>query len=160
MNEEHSALKKHFFKLFRHMKWADNSVTNLMTEKNVRDGKAADLLSHIILAEETWFKRLTGEFYDNKFWKPLSLEACKQSLEESNVKFVNYISALPEEDFQKMISYVTSKGLDYVTSVEDILTHVALHGMYHRGQIILIMRNEVQEVVATDYVLYIREEEK
>jgi uncharacterized damage-inducible protein DinB len=72
---------------------------------------------------------------------------------------MKYIHSLPENDFQKNISYKNSKGIDYVTSVEDIFTHLAFHGTYHRGQIMLLMRNSGQDVVATDYAMYIREDE-
>lgn len=159
MSEQPSVLKSHFLKIFRHMKWADESALNLLAMKNIHEGRVYELLSHIIIAESTWFKRIRGEFYDNQFWNLLSHEEIKQLIEESNSRFVNYISMLDEKDFQKMISYRNSKGIDYVTSVEDILTHIALHGMYHRGQIMLLMRNQVNDVVVTDYAMYVREYE-
>jgi len=37
-----------------------------------------------------------------------------------------------------------------------ILTHLALHGMYHREQIMLLMRTLEKDVAATDYVLFLR----
>jgi len=156
MAEEHSALKNHFLKLFGHMRWADMNVLNLIEKEKVSNGKPVDLLSHVVLAEETWMKRITGQNYDTQVWKPLSVKECRILAEKTNAKFMEYITSLPEEDFWKNISYKTSKGVDYTTQVEDILTHVALHGMYHRGQIILQMRNEKKDVVATDYVLFVR----
>jgi uncharacterized damage-inducible protein DinB len=105
------------------------------------------------------YKRITNEFYDNQFWNLLSLEECKRIVEQTSPKFMKYIRSLPENDFQKKISYKNSKGIDYTTSVEDLLTHVALHGTYHRGQIMLLMRDSGQDVVATDYAKFIREHE-
>ena len=141
------------------MKWSDTRILNLLEKQNIREGKAAELISHIVIAEDIVYKRITKEFYDNQFWNILSLEECKRIVEETNQKFMKYIHALPENDFQKKISYKNSKGIDYTTSVEDLLTHVALHGTYHRGQIMLLMRDSGQDVVGTDYAKFIREDE-
>jgi uncharacterized damage-inducible protein DinB len=72
---------------------------------------------------------------------------------------MKYLLALSENNFQKKISYKNSKGVDFTTSVEDLLTHVAFHGIYHRGQIMLLMRNSGKDVAATDYAMYMREHE-
>ena len=34
-----------------------------------------------------------------------------------------------------LVTYKNSKGTEFRNSKRDILTHVALHGQYHRGQI-------------------------
>ena len=159
MTEEYSAIKNHFLKTFRHMKWSDIRVLNLLEEENINSGKVMELLSHIVIAEDTWYRRISNEFYDNQFWNLLSFEDCKKMILQANLKFIKYIRALSENDFQKKISYKNSKGIDYNTSVEDILTHIGLHGMYHRGQIMLLMRNNGKDVVTTDYVMFIREDE-
>lgn len=159
MNEECSTLKNHFLKMLRHMKWADISVLNLLDKQNIREGKVVELISHIVISEDTCYKRITNEFYENRFWDLFSLEECKRMVEQTSSKYLIYIFALPENDFQKKISYKNSRGIDYIASIEDILTHVAFHGMYHRGQIMLLMRNAGHDVTATDYAMYLREHE-
>jgi uncharacterized damage-inducible protein DinB len=159
MAEEYSAMKNHFLKTFRHMKWSNIRVLNLLEEENVRDGKALELLAHVVIAEDTWYRRITNEFYDNKFWNQLSIEECKKMILQTNLKFIKYIRSLPENYFYKKVEYKNSRGIDYVTSVEDILTHISLHGMYHRGQIMMLMRNSGKDVVTTDYAMFIREDE-
>jgi uncharacterized damage-inducible protein DinB len=159
MAEEYSAIKNHFLKTFRHMKWSNIRVFYLLEEENVRDGKVVELLSHIVIAEDTWYKRINYELYENRFWDLLSLEECKKLIVQTNLKFIKYIRSLPEDEFKKKIAYKNSRGIDYITSVEDILTHISLHGMYHRGQIMLLMRNAGKDVVTTDYAMFIREDE-
>ena len=159
MAEKHSVLQNHFLRIFRHMKWADISILNLLEKENINEGKVVELISHIVFAEATWHKRIMNEHYENKFWDILPLDECRRILEETNSKFVDFILAHGDADFQKRISYKNSRGIDYSTSLEDIFTHIALHGTYHRGQIMLLMRNNGNEVVATDYAMFIREEE-
>jgi len=159
MIKENSALKNHFLKIFRHMKWADISILELLEKQNIKEGKVVELISHIVIAEDTWYKRITNEVYENKFWNILSSAECKKMAEQANSKFVKYINALSENDFQKMISYKNSKGIDFTTSLEDIFMHMSLHGTYHRGQIMMLMRNSGKDVIGTDYAIYIRENE-
>ena len=159
MKEEHSALKNHFLKIYRHMKWADVRIINLLEKELINSGKVVELISHIVISEDIVYKRITNEYYENRFWEILSIEECKRMVEETSSQYIKYILALPENDFQKKLSYKNSKGIDYTTSVEDMLTHLAFHGMYHRGQIMLLMRNDGHDVVATDYAMYMREVE-
>jgi uncharacterized damage-inducible protein DinB len=160
MNEEQSALKNHFLKLLRHMKWADITILNLLEKQNIREGKVVELISHIVISEDTCYKRITNEYYENRFWDILSLEECKGMVEQTSSQYMKYILALPDNEFQKKISYKNSRGIDYISSIEDILTHVVFHGMYHRGQIMLLMRNAGHDVAATDYAMYLRENEQ
>ena len=159
MSEEYSALKNHFLKIFRHMKWADIRVIKLLEEENISSGKAVELISHVIITEDIYFKRITNEYYDNKFWNVLTLEECRRIVDDTNQKFIDYILNLTEKNFQNKISYKNSRGVDYNTSIEDMLSQVALHGMYHRGQIMVQMRNSGHNITETDYVLYTREVE-
>ena len=45
------------------------------------------------------------------------------------------LTNLANTDLDKLISYKNSKGKEFKSSVRDILTHVAMHGHYHQGQI-------------------------
>lgn len=53
-----------------------------------------------------------------------------------------------------MPSYTNSKGDEFKYSVGDILTHVALHGQYHRGQINSRLRAMGVEPVSVDYIIF------
>ncbi|MDR3609137.1 MAG: DinB family protein [Ignavibacteriaceae bacterium] len=159
MAEENSVLRNHFLKMFRYIKWSNIRILELLKSENISSGKEVELISHIVIAEETWYKRISNETYENKFWNILSLDDCKKLEAETNTKFIKYISSLSEEDFKKKLAYTSSRGVDFETSIEDILTQIGLHGMYHRGQIMLLMRNSGKETIATDYAMYMRENE-
>ena len=63
--------------------------------------------------------------------------------------------ALPDA-LAREVEYQTSTGQVFRSTAADILTHVALHGSYHRGQIALLTRQGGGAPVPTDYVLYAR----
>ena len=56
------------------------------------------------------------------------------------------------------INYTNQHGLSYVTSVRDILFHLASHGAYHRGQVSIVLRESGLEPVNTDYITFVREQ--
>ncbi|HEU5359182.1 MAG TPA: DinB family protein, partial [Gemmatimonadales bacterium] len=54
------------------------------------------------------------------------------------------------------VTYRNSAGLEFTSTVEDILLHVALHGAYHRGQVARALREGGAVPNATDYIAFIR----
>ncbi|WP_242466741.1 DinB family protein [Brevibacillus brevis] len=59
---------------------------------------------------------------------------------------------MPNTDLDKIISYTNSKGREFTYSVWDMLIPVALHGQYHRGQIISRLRAVGIEPVNVDFI--------
>jgi len=57
---------------------------------------------------------------------------------------------------QKPIAYKNSAGDQFTSTIEDILTHVTMHGAYHRGQIAASIRASGDTPTATDYIAFIR----
>jgi uncharacterized damage-inducible protein DinB len=66
------------------------------------------------------------------------------------------LSGLPSAGLQRPITYKTSAGDQFTSTVEDILTQVITHGCYHRGQIAAQVRVADGTPSATDYIAYIR----
>jgi uncharacterized damage-inducible protein DinB len=88
-------------------------------------------------------------------WPDLSLEAAAALAQES-LGGLRAIAAADAETLAREIEYRTSAGQAFRNSVADILSHVALHGSYHRGQIALLTRQGGGAPVPTDYVVYAR----
>jgi uncharacterized damage-inducible protein DinB len=59
-------------------------------------------------------------------------------------------------DFGRMVVYRNTAGTEFRTSVADILTHVFLHGSYHRGQINARLRGAGFDPTVVDYIAYTR----
>ena len=72
------------------------------------------------------------------------------------VDFVNKVAKLAEADFAREVRYTNSAGDSFANSVGDILTHVAMHGVHHRGQIAASLRANGAEPPALDYIRFAR----
>ncbi len=61
-----------------------------------------------------------------------------------------------DADLAEIIEYTTTTGVPFATAVVDILTHVVIHGGYHRGQIAKAFGRVGVPAPQTDYILYVR----
>jgi len=73
------------------------------------------------------------------------------------VLLVEWMRTLHEEDLSRRVDYTNSQGERWSNTIEDILTHVVLHGTYHRGQIATIVRQSGETPAYTDYIHAVRQ---
>lgn len=143
---------------FDHLHWANVRIINTLLSLNKPNKHTETLFSHILLAERVWITRLREMSSSHlPVWSDLSLEGCKELLHENHMEYRSYITRFTEQEMGKMVIYKNSRGEEYQNSIKDILVHVALHGQYHRGQINLLLRNNDEEPIAMDYIIFKRE---
>ena len=130
-------------------------LTEAGTGTEARLTEAVRLYAHIVAAETIWLSRLTG---DASLLVPVFPEwDVARVRAQSGETLGKYEQFLAEcGDFHRMISYRTSGGDRYATSAADILTHVFLHGSYHRGQINARLRAAGFTPVNVDYITFVR----
>ena len=110
------------------------------------------LFCHVLNAHQIWNARIEGttEFGVHQA-QPLS--AC-EAIDNSN--YANTIRILDSIDIDKMITYKTSKGLEFTSSVKDILFHVNNHSTHHKAQIVSDFRQKDIAPIVLDYIWYKR----
>lgn len=149
--------------LFAHMDWANRQMLKAMQTAQADEiGKAKTLFLHTLQAERIWLKRLRGESSENiALWADhADLDECAALIEENGSDYRAWLDAFPDSRLDKPVAYRSQNGTPYETSARDILTHVALHGQHHRGQINAALRAGGFEPAAMDYILFARLGEK
>jgi uncharacterized damage-inducible protein DinB len=144
-----------FRRLFVYDQW---SIARSLSTLDPSVGSQAKLLlSHILLAEAIWLKRLNGEdSSDIPTSRELSFEECERQLAGLSRDYIKFVDSLSEDSLTRPITYKNTKGIEFTTPVSDILMHVAMHGAYHRGQIALLVRNSGGTAANTDYITFTR----
>lgn len=141
-------------KMYQHLDWANLRIFETLKTIGNLNSEAKRLFSHILLAEEVWLHRIKGlDSNPQAIWTELSLEECSSLMEKNKQGYSKLLAGLFETD---VIVYKNSNGQEFSTAVKDILTHVALHGQYHRGQINRLLREEGSEPVNVDYITFVR----
>ncbi len=147
---------EYFTKLFDHMEWADKRALASLRAMSAPPPKSVELMAHILGAERVWLSRIDGEASPIAVWPTLSLDDAERVLAENVAGYRRVLSRLSSAGLQKPITYKTSAGDQFTSTVEDILTQVATHGSYHRGQIAAQVRAAGGTPNPTDYIAYIR----
>jgi uncharacterized damage-inducible protein DinB len=141
-------------RMYAHMAWADQRTLKALHENPDSPSQALELFSHVLTAEHIWLRRLEGVPSTYAVFQPLGLEECAQLAQESAAGFAR---VLANDTRSRPVSYRTSAGVPHTTPVDDILIHVSHHGMYHRGQVALLIRAAGGVPISSDYIVYFRE---
>lgn len=147
-------MKSHYQELFAYNQ-SSNSIAATLIQKylDILPENTCGLYSHMLNAQHVWNRRILemDEIYG--VWdihSPEELEKINQA------EFELSLYILENKGLEDMITYKTSKGLQYTSSVKDILFHIINHSTYHRGQVMDHIRQVGGTAVSTDFIFYKR----
>jgi uncharacterized damage-inducible protein DinB len=146
----------HFSRLYNHVEWADARVLESLRSAQTPRKRDLELYSHILGSEHVWLSRINGTTPRVAVWPVLSLDECESLGKENVSAFNGLVSRLTPELLRKPITYRNSAGDQFTSTIEDILTHVAMHAAYHRGQIAASLRAGGDTPSPTDYIAFTR----
>jgi uncharacterized damage-inducible protein DinB len=147
-------------RLFEHVFWADGRVVEVLSAGQTRQNdEAIRLFSHVLAAERVWLLRLRGEDSSiQPIWPELALPEIEALAAANRAGYSEYFRTLSDAGLDRTSEYRNSSGATFRTRVADILSHVALHGAYHRGQIARAIRAAGEAPVNTDFITFVREQ--
>ena len=144
-------------KMYEHLNWANQRILETLQSMEAENQEVRRLFSHILFAEEIWITRLRGlDSSRLPLWSDVDLEVCSELVKQNEDSSTALVTELENTDLEKLIAYTNSKGIEFKNSVRDILTHVALHGQYHRGQINARLRADGFEPIDVDFITFVR----
>jgi uncharacterized damage-inducible protein DinB len=143
--------------MFEHLHWANHRILETLQNMEGENKKVINLFSHILLAEHVWYTRLKGlDSSKLPIWAEVDLAVCADLVTHNNENYSKFLSGISNSPLDQVVSYRNSIGKEFNNTIRDILTHVALHGQYHRGQINLLLRINEIEPVNVDFITYRR----
>jgi uncharacterized damage-inducible protein DinB len=121
--------------------------------------KAVDLLAHIVAGRRVWLYRfgVTAGAPPALFPSGASLEQVTAELRDVQAQWVEYLARLTDDELARVFEYRSFDGGQFRNRVEDILTQLFGHSLYHRGQIATLVRAAGGEPAITDFVFWARE---
>jgi uncharacterized damage-inducible protein DinB len=131
--ERNMELIDHLRRQFAYDAWANREVLATLRASPRPTERPLQLLAHILSAERLWLERIRRQ--------PQSLPVWPE-----------FFSQLTPAGLSENITYKNSKGEPWTSTVEDILSHVALHSAYHRGQIASQVRAGGEQPAHTDFI--------
>ncbi|MGD9633423.1 MAG: DinB family protein, partial [Pirellulales bacterium] len=118
--------------------------------------EALPLFGHVLAAEHVWLARLEKREPRVAVWPTLSVAECESLAAENGAGYRQYAAELDDARLAEVLDYRTQSGMAMSTAVIDILTHVVIHGAYHRGQVAKMIGKTGVSAPTTDYIAYVR----
>lgn len=147
----------HYRKLYAYNAWANRETLKSLQAMKEPPSKAQELFCHILVGERLWHLRLQRQSTEGfVVWPEWTLKDCAAELLQVSQMWEDYLAGLTAEMLLHSISYTNTEGEAWRNTVSDILSHVIMHSVYHRGQIAAAIRNSGGEPAYTDYIHAVR----
>ena len=139
-------------KLLAYEAWANQEAAAALLRSVKPPEHALRIMAHIIGASWLWYSRLLKQPSPVTVWPTFDTDALSAELNKLDHIWGRYLATLSPEQLTAKVDYVNSKGEPWISTVEDVLTHLFMHSAYHRGQIAMLLRMDHHEPAYTDYI--------
>jgi uncharacterized damage-inducible protein DinB len=139
-----------------HLFWADRVLLQHLRELDDVPAEALREYAHVLGAEEVWLSRVEGRDRRAPVWPDLPLVQIAVLAADQRDGWEAYLDTLSQDDLTRTVSYATSDGRTFTSSIADILTHVPLHGQYHRGKVNVLLRQAGKTPAPVDFIAFAR----
>ena len=149
-------MKAYLTQLFEYDKWANHQLLARFEKQFPQNERIYELFSHLLSAQRNWLDRLLGVPQTAVLWGQRLPAELRADVDNYNDAWIMYIEQLSDEAFKGSIHYTNSKGDSFDNTVVDIITHVINHGTHHRGEILILMKEEGFVLPNIDFITYVR----
>jgi uncharacterized damage-inducible protein DinB len=150
--------KSFLTKLFDYDYWANRAALASLSTIPGDAGRAAKYFAHIVGAQRVWLSRFeTPDSPPAEPWPALTFNEAQAAVEVLHKRWMNVIDQLTPEKLAQDLAYRNSKGQEFRTPIQDVLTHLVMHSAYHRGQVAAAVREAGGKPASTDYIAYVRQ---
>jgi uncharacterized damage-inducible protein DinB len=157
-------------RLFEYTVWANHRVLRATATLGVDDfkrdlgasyGGVRGTLCHIMGAEWIWLERWKGlspsQLIDEgEFADVVALRDRWTVIEEHRE---SWLKSLKPDAMAQNVHYRNMAGVEFDAPLGHLVQHVANHSTYHRGQVVLLLRQLGAKTVSSDLVMWDRDRE-
>ena len=141
--------------MFEHVAWADAQVGRALTSA-AAPAAAVREYAHVVGVEEVWLARVQRRTPALAVWPEIDAGAAMAEGARVLIGYSALLGTLDGAALEQTVTYTNSARREFSTPLIDILTHVALHGQYHRGKVNLVLRQNGLEPAPTDFIGFTR----
>lgn len=145
-----------FPRLFMYDAWANRESHASVARMAEPPAQAVRWLAHVAAAQQVWWERIQAAPQSLPVWPELSLDESAALLGTMERRWAELLDGGDDAALAREVAYTNSRGQPFRDRVADILQHVVLHGVYHRGQIAAAVRAGGGEPAYTDFIHAVR----
>lgn len=139
--------------------WGNRLHLNFLKEHKAFTHRieALKLFSHVMAVQRVWLTRIQGKDSSSlEIWPDLNIPECETLLDRFESQWPELL-AQKDTDLNQIIRYRNSKGKPFENSLEELLTHIVIHGQHHRAQISTLIRRSDLTPPPIDFIYFCRE---
>ena len=152
-------MRDHFLKLFSYNDWANRRMCEAVQRSGIPDTRALAILNHIVQVQRLWLDRIQGINAGNHLWDPAPIAEILELSEISSREWSQFLAIAPSDSWARRVSYVNSRGVAFVNSLEEVVTQVINHSTHHRAQVGLMIRQAGHQPPVLDFISFARNED-
>ena len=149
-------MQSYFLKMFRYDRWATTRLLECFDQKPAANPRINELLSHMQSTQRIWLDRCQGRAATVPRFQDRTPEIIWKDMQQCHQDWLTYIQLLQPVDFNTTISYTNFQGDHFSSNITDVITQVTNHGTHHRGNIIILMKEEGYPPPNLDYISFVR----
>jgi uncharacterized damage-inducible protein DinB len=143
-------------RLFDYDAWGNREALASLRACSAPPARAVAILGHVGGAQQVWLDRIHSRPDVARPWPELRLEELGARFEQLVAEWRAFLDALTPADLARRVTYTTTKGAAFDDALGDVLTHVAFHSAYHRGQVAALVRSAGHQPAQTDFIHAVR----
>ncbi len=131
----------------------------LVQERTVLFGSMIKVLNHIHAMDRVWQAHLIGEDHGYSTRNPdecPTFSELRKRQAQIDDWYVDYTQRLSSEEAARQVEFEFIGGGPGSLTVSQIITHVAMHGVYHHGHIGTSLREIEADTVTIDLPVFLR----
>jgi uncharacterized damage-inducible protein DinB len=150
-----------FRNLFEYDSWANREALASLSTVSADAERCRRFFNHIIGAQKVWLSRFeTPESPSTEPWPSLASNEMQAELDSLRIRWMTLLGTFTPEKLAQDLVYRNTKGQEFKTLIQDVLLHLVMHSVYHRGQVAAAVRDSGGKPAATDYIVYVRQLKK
>lgn len=142
--------------LLRYDHWALVKILRASEQLETVPEDFGKLISHVLNAQAVWLDRMNAREPEKKVWEERGRSNWLRDAEYLFDQVLSFLEHHSDEGLDWKVVYVNSKGDHFDNTKNDILLHLILHGQYHRGQLVRMLKGIIDPLPVTDFIHYKR----
>lgn len=152
-------MKSNFLRQIEFDHWANGRFLTFLEGNEMKEEKVFSIFGHILSAQVLWLRRITPvDAEEYPLWKVYPTKVIGEMNDKSYHAWKKFIEDHSDDNFSEVISYNNTKGQAFQTPLKEIIEHVLYHGVYHRGQLAMLIRQSGLTPPYTDFIAFVREQ--
>ncbi|RCR71399.1 DinB family protein [Larkinella punicea] len=149
-------MKNYLIRLVDYEQWANRTVIDALDSVASPPLRAVQLMGHILSAQQIWLSRVTGEISYVAIWEDIPIAWMGETSDRNFLRLKTVLNSESDDSLNRIVSYTTSTGQPFKSPLIDILTQLSHHAAYHRGQIVQLLRPQLDQAPLTDFIFWAR----